>query len=277
MFKSLLRSIYYTLCGLGILPIYDFNIVRRYFRFLSDREHYKSLLAPSSEYLLDGSVSNLSPAIPRLNDKNAPAGTFGDEYFFQDIWVAKQILLKSPSVHFDVGSSINGFVAHLLAASQRVVIGDIRQLPYGVDENLHSIFFDLQDSSLSEIRSYKSVSCLHTLEHVGLGRYGDKIDPFGSIKALKLIAKSTSSGGDVYISLPTASTSKVNFNSERLFSPQYILNMFHESGLSIIKGFIYYPGQDRQSFSSADEFIDLTSGHIVYALSVFKLKKTCNV
>ena len=57
-------------------------------------ENITSLLAPVVNTY--GSVSNLSPAIPLTNDKNAPAGTFGDSVF-QDIWVVKQILLKSPS------------------------------------------------------------------------------------------------------------------------------------------------------------------------------------
>jgi hypothetical protein len=39
------------------------------------------------------------------------------------------------------------------------------------------------------------VSCLHTLEHIGLGRYGDKLDPDGWKKAFKSLVDLVAQGG----------------------------------------------------------------------------------
>ena len=41
------------------------------------------------------------------------------------------------------------------------------------------------------------VSCLHTLEHIGLGRYGDPIDPDGRIKGLSSFASLVKPGAGV--------------------------------------------------------------------------------
>lgn len=273
MLKTLLRPIYYSIVGLGIFPFYNFRVIKNYCQFQFDKKQYKNLLSNLDPDSRDGSITRITAAIPRLNDKFSPAGTFDDEYFFQDIWVAKQILLEGPSLHFDVGSSISSFIAHLLASSQPVLVGDIRQLPINIDENLNSIFFDLQSSDPRPFKTFTSVSCLHTLEHVGLGRYGDKIDPLGSVKALQLITKYVDFGGFIYLSLPISSTPRVNFNSERLFSVSYIKVLFDKLNLSIYNGLLFRADNQRLYFSTFAELIESTSEYFDYALAVFKLTK----
>ncbi len=61
-------------------------------------------------------------------DKYAPNGQLDNQYFIQDIWGARKVCENKPSVHYDVGSSVAGFIAHLLAMRQKIVLIDIREM-----------------------------------------------------------------------------------------------------------------------------------------------------
>jgi hypothetical protein len=76
------------------------------------------------------------------------------------------------------------------------------------------------DSSLIEICD--SLSCLHALEHFGLGRYGDPIDPLGHIRGFNNLNKMLKSGGTLYISFPIGKPG-VYFNAHRVFDSMDIL------------------------------------------------------
>ena len=73
--------------------------------------------------------------------------------------------------------------------------------------------------------SYDLVTSLHALEHIGLGRYGDPIDPDGFQKGLENCRRLAKIQGEVLISLPIASTPKdtIEFNAQRIFSSRTIL------------------------------------------------------
>ena len=47
------------------------------------------------------------------------------------------------------------------------------------------------------------------LEHIGLGRYGDPIDPQGTEKAATELQRVLAPGGDLYLSLPIEKESRV--------------------------------------------------------------------
>ena len=110
---------------------------------------------------------------PCLLDRSASAASLG-EYFWQDLYVARRILQAAPRRHSDIGSRIDGFVAHL-ACVRPVEVYDIRPLPVTIP-NVGFRQWDLtEDGEAAPGDAADSVSCLHTLEHVGLGRYGDRI------------------------------------------------------------------------------------------------------
>ena len=67
-----------------------------------------------------------------------------------------------------------------------------------------------------ETGSVDSLSCLHTIEHVGLGRYGDPIDPEGWVVAVRELARILAPGGRLYLGTPIG-RERVCFNSERVF------------------------------------------------------------
>lgn len=129
---------------------------------------------------------------PVLIDKHLNAGQLG-EYFWQDLFVAKHIIKLSPRRHIDVGSRIDGFVAHL-ACVRKVEVFDIRPLAHQI-ENVDFVQWDITNPNASFEGCADCVSCLHTLEHIGLGRYGDRLDADGWRKGLKSLIGLLEYGG----------------------------------------------------------------------------------
>lgn len=112
---------------------------------------------------------------PIVTDKYKAAGNMNN-YFWQDLWAARLIHESGVEKHFDIGSRIDGFIAHLLAMGISVTLIDIRKFP-GEVEKLHTIVDDATVLRQIEDESITSMSALCSLEHFGLGRYGDPIDP----------------------------------------------------------------------------------------------------
>jgi hypothetical protein len=77
-----------------------------------------------------------------------------------------------------------------------------------------------------ELNEYAdSISCLHALEHFGLGRYGDKIDFNGYLDGFNNIIKFLKLDGILYLSIPIGSPQRIDFNGQRVFAINTILEM----------------------------------------------------
>jgi len=158
---------------------------------------------------------------PIYTDFNDTAGVAKGHYFHQDLLVASYIFKQNPKKHLDIGSRVDGFVAHV-AAFRQIEICDIRPLNSSEHENIAFKKIDLTDSKEISNYSYDSISCLHAIEHFGLGRYGDNIDPNGHTKGLENIINILEKGGTLYISFPIAESNQVHFNAHRVFHPHDI-------------------------------------------------------
>jgi hypothetical protein len=74
---------------------------------------------------------------------------------------------------------------------------------------------------LSEVvGKFSSVSSLHSIEHFGLGRYGDSLDPLGHEKGILAISECVGAGGSLIVSFPIG-TSSVEFNEQRIIDPSW--------------------------------------------------------
>ena len=169
---------------------------------------------------LGGQVTHLYPI---LSDYRETAGVSSGHYFHQDLLVAKFIAEDQPARHVDIGSRIDGFVAHV-ASFRPIEIFDLRDLP---DTNHSNISFKKADfmKNGSEYSSYAdSVSCLHTIEHFGLGRYGDSLDPLGHFKGFQSLIELLEAGGLLYLSFPIGSKNEIHFNAQRVFEPREVLS-----------------------------------------------------
>lgn len=160
---------------------------------------------------------------PCLEDKQKKSGIHGGHYFYQDLYVARKIFLANPGKHVDIGSRIDGFVTHV-ASFRQITVLDIRPLPI-IDRNISFIQHDLLHPISEEMVDFcDSISCLHTLEHLGLGRYGDPIDFWGYKKGFDNITKLLKPEGMLYISVPIG-PQRIEFNAHRVFSVQCVLDL----------------------------------------------------
>jgi Caenorhabditis protein of unknown function, DUF268 len=154
---------------------------------------------------------------PCLSDWSDEAGATRSPYFLQDLLVARRVCAASPEHHIDVGSRIDGFVAHL-AVFRAVTVLDVRPL-HSTIPNVTFIQCDLMAPLSAElVAAADSVSSLHALEHFGLGRYGDPIDPNGHLKGFRALTAMLRPGGRLYVSFPIGSAA-VEFNAHRVFDP----------------------------------------------------------
>ena len=159
---------------------------------------------------------------PRFDDRYQTSGGIPQHYHYQDLWAAKKVYQSKVEQHYDIGSSIIGFIAHISVFCQVNVI-DIRPQPLKMD-NVTFIQGDITELNIDS-DSISSLSCLHAAEHIGLGRYGDKIDPTGSRKAALELQRVLARGGDLYFAVPIGQE-KVCFNAHRIFKPGTILDYF---------------------------------------------------
>jgi hypothetical protein len=174
--------------------------------------------------------------MPCINDWYEGAGAVFTEYFWQDLIFAKLILDKNPMDHVDIGSRIDGFVAHLATRIQVNVL-DVRPLNIEIP-NISFKQADILNKS-SDYRFFvSSVSCLHTIEHFGLGRYGDKVEPDGLYKGLETLLDMVKPGGYLYLSTPLGEEI-IQFNANRVSCPYKFFSFINSQGF-IVERFIYF-------------------------------------
>lgn len=159
---------------------------------------------------------------PTLNDFKESAGSASGHYFWQDLIAAKWIYSAKPNHHLDIASRIDGFVAHV-STFMPVEVLDIRKLE-SVIPNVTFRQANLQENNPLNGETFESVSCLHAIEHFGLGRYGDKIEADGHKSGLLNIADLVSTGGRLYLSYPTGEY-KVEFNAQRILPPTWAIDL----------------------------------------------------
>ena len=197
----------------GVNPYLLLATARNMPRFVRECRAYQRL--QDDDFPL--SAKELQPIFIDYGDQ---AGVARGHYFHQDLWAARAIVARRPSRHVDVGSRIDGFVAHLLTVMPVVVI-DIRPL----ESEVEGLTFQQGDAThLTGIASgsVESLSSLHAVEHIGLGRYGDTVDPEGWRKAISEFRRILAPGGVLYFSVPVG-RQRVCFNAHRIFHPRTIV------------------------------------------------------
>ncbi|MGA3082689.1 MAG: DUF268 domain-containing protein [Terracidiphilus sp.] len=185
--------------------------------FVRDMSSYRRM-CPSGAFRI-----RLLDLFPILNDRKKAAGSAGGDYFHQDLWAARKIFQRRPERHIDIGSRMDGFIAHLLVFMSVTVI-DIRAL----QSPLAGLTFFQDDAT--ELRSFQadeidSLSCLHAAEHFGLGRYSDPVDPNACFLFMSSLQRVLRPGGRLYFSLPIG-RERVDFNAHRVFFPSTIMAAF---------------------------------------------------
>lgn len=183
---------------------------------------FKHILKYVSQYRhfqkLGGSITHNYPI---LREYDTQAGSARGHYFHQDLLVASFVYKSNPVRHIDIGSSIEGFVAHV-ASFRKIEVMDVRHLESTGHENIIFLQADLMDQNNARSNITDSISCLHAIEHFGLGRYGDPIDPDGHKKGFINLLRMLKPNGTLYISFPIGKINAVHFNAHRVFHPKDI-------------------------------------------------------
>jgi SAM-dependent methyltransferase len=194
------------------------RIIPAYVQFISEWRHYRRL----------GGQAMVRNWYPCLLDKTTvtPLDAY---YFYQDTWLARKVFQSNPSCHVDIGSSAE--LVGILSQFTQVISVDIRPLPVSLPN------LETKQGSILALPfpngGVTSISSICVIEHVGLGRYGDPIDPRGTDKAIVELLRVLSPGGDLYISVPIESSSQVYFNAHRAFNPDELVNKL--AGLDLME------------------------------------------
>ncbi len=209
---QLLPIAYFLMRWLGPFFRSPVSAVLGYARFFRDFLRYRQL----------GGVANLSEAYPCLFDRTTTT-SIDTQYFYQMIWAGKKIRETLPDTHVDVGSDVK-FVG-MLSVISKVIFVDIRPLMVDVEG------LECREGSILALpfsdHSVFSLSSLHVVEHIGLGRYGDPLDPNGSERACRELSRVLAPGGTLYVSVPVGQP-RIQFNGQRVFSVKEILDCFSD-------------------------------------------------
>lgn len=159
-------------------------------------------------------------------DEATSTTPFDRHYTYHPAWAARILAQTRPARHVDIASTL-AFVA---IASATTPIDHYDYRPAELDlPNVTCGSADLIALPF-ETNSIASLSCMHVVEHIGLGRYGDAIDPLGDRKAMAELARVLAPGGQLLFACPSGTPSIV-FNAHRIYSHGQILSGF--SGLEL--------------------------------------------
>lgn len=162
---------------------------------------------------------------PCLDDATA-ATPFDRHYIYHTAWAARTLAQTRPAEHVDISSSL--YFAGLVSAFVPIRFYDYRPADLHLSQ-LTTGTADLTALSFPDA-SLASLSCMHVIEHIGLGRYGDPIDPEGDIKALRELNRVLAPGGDLLVVVPVGAP-RICFNAHRIYDPDQVIAVVPECTL----------------------------------------------
>lgn len=233
-------------CYRMLLPLGDLRQVVRapfaYCRFLAQWRRYGRVAESDRPRIRDWD--------PQLRDRTRRTGV-DTHYFHTNGWGMRRVVACRPSRHMDIGS--DNMLANLLAAVVPVTFVDYRALAVGMPglvrasgDILHLPFLDA---------SIESLSCLHVVEHVGLGRYGDALNPEGTRQACAELQRVLAPGGNLFLALPVGRP-RVCFNAHRVHAPRAMIEYLDRLKLAEFSGVLdsgrYTEGADLDQFRDND-------------------------
>lgn len=185
----------------------------RFFEYMTEMKKFRDLS--------DARFSvNYKDVYPCLTDKMKTT-PFDQHYTYHPAWAARILAATKPQYHVDFSSIL--YFGTMLSAFIPVKFYDYRPADIHLD-GWEGRFADLCKLDIAD-NEFESVSCMHTVEHIGLGRYGDKIDPAGDIKAVKELMRITKPGGTILFVTPVGRP-RIEFNGHRIYSFELVTGMF---------------------------------------------------
>ena len=165
--------------------------------------------------------------LPCLYDRTNDT-SFDRQYLYHPAWAARVLSVTKPAEHVDISSILH--FSTLISAFLPVRFYDYRP----ADITLDGLAVGRADLTALpfENDSLSSLSCMHTVEHIGLGRYGDPLDPEGDLKAMRELRRVLAPGGNLLFAVPIGRP-KLMFNGHRIYSYSQVLDAF--PGLDLVE------------------------------------------
>ena len=188
-----------------------------YLLFVKDYLLFRSLSASAKQRF----QLKWSDRYPCLEDKTATTD-FDRHYIYHPAWASRILARTKPEFHIDISSTL--YFCSIVSAFIPMKFYDYRP-PKLLLDNLHVSSADLvklpfEDGSIS------SLSCMHVVEHVGLGRYGDPLDPNGDLKAIAELKRVMSPESNLLFVVPIGGLPGIMFNAHRIYSYKQIVSYF---------------------------------------------------
>ena len=163
---------------------------------------------------------------PCLDDRTGIT-EFDHHYVYHTAWAARIVAHARPAYHVDVSSSL--YFCALVSAFVPVLFFDYR--PARLFLSNLSGGRDLTALPFAS-NSVPSLSCMHVVEHIGLGRYGDPLDPEGDLKAMTELSRVLAPGGSLLFVVPVGRP-VIRFNAHRIYNPFQVIQSF--AGLQLVE------------------------------------------
>lgn len=157
---------------------------------------------------------------PCLNEKNKTT-SFDKHYTYHTAWAARKLNDLSPKEHIDISSLT--YFSTLVSAFIPVKFYDYRPAKIELD-NFQCSHIDLKKLPFAD-GSIQSLSCMHVVEHIGLGRYGDMLDVDGDLVAIDELKRVVAIGGYLLFVVPIGKA-KIMFNAHRIYAYDQVISYF---------------------------------------------------
>jgi len=167
-----------------------------------------------------------SDLFPQLHDRTKEHG-FDRHYIYHTAWAARVLAETKTKKHVDISSSL--YFTGIASAWVKFDFYDYRPAQLQLN-NVASRSADLTQLHFKS-NSQTSLSCMHTLEHIGLGRYGDPLNTNGDLKAMEELQRVVAKKGKLLIVVPVGKP-KIMFNAHRIYSYEQILKAFDQLKLT---------------------------------------------
>ncbi len=215
----------------GFRKLYDWGTNKiGYLGFLNDYRRFKKMARGDTRLPMEW-----KDRYPCLRDKTAVA-SFDRHYLYHTAWAARVLAQLQPPYHVDISSFL--YFSTLVSAFIPIHFYDLRPAEIKLD-NFISGWADLLHLPFED-ESLPSLSCMHVLEHVGLGRYGDALDPNGDLKAMSELQRVLAPGGSLLLVVPVGKP-RIMFNAHRIYSYTQVISYFPDLDL---KEFALIPDRD---------------------------------
>jgi len=186
-------------------------------------KYFSTLVEFYSKFKKSNYRFNLFPIFNNFN----PRHEFDSHYTYHPAWAIRKVRQINPSLHIDLASKLDFSLA--VSSFTKVEYHDYRHVKINLSD-FQSFYTDITNLPFGN-DSIFSLSCMHVLEHVGLGRYGDPINIDGDLIAAREIERVVMPGGHFLFVVPLSFHPRIEFNAHRVYDCNTVMDMFSEFSL----------------------------------------------